>query len=125
MPVVKTYIKKTTRGAVVKIVGTGTTTINLTTDLLATGTDQSVTGTPEVQISGLYLSADAGGAPVTITRNSVDALQLFGNLNWYDMQDLSFTENPTSNIVIDMGTTGGTLILILKKIGGYSATSTF
>jgi hypothetical protein len=125
MPVVKTYIKKTTRGAVVKIVGTGTTTINLTTDLLATGTDQSVTGTPEVQISGLYLSADAGGAPVTITRNSVDALQLFGNLNWYDMQDLSFTENPTSNIVVDMGTTGGTLILILKKIGGYSVTSTF
>lgn len=69
----KTVLKLTETAAVVKVVGTGATTIELATDLLSS--TQIVSGSPTVAIG--YLQWSSAGA-LTITRNGVTLYELAG-----------------------------------------------
>lgn len=121
MPVTTTYIKKTTTTAVVKFVGDGTATVNLATDLLAA--QQTLTGEPvKVHISGVLFSTQTTNN-VKITRNSIDVLSLYGNGDWH-IDGFSLTENEASNVTVNLGS-GGSVILELKKVGGYTSGPVF
>ena len=118
----KTVIAKSNSRAVVKVnsataTGADTGTITLATDLLFTdgsGTAE-VASTPKVNITKVYYSVPSGGY-VTITRNGVIVATLWG----HDTIDgFGFAENNTSNIDIAFSG-GGTIILELAKVGGYS-----
>lgn len=113
----KTILKNTPIHTVIKIMGAGTETINLATDLLYTN---QTAGTPTVNVSAIHWSV-AGSTEATITRNSVVQWRLVGAFshNFNGFSDIS--EN-TANIVVTIPAGGGTVILELLKINGYGNT---
>jgi hypothetical protein len=125
MPVVTTFLKKTHGEVVVKVAGTPATTpsstINLTTDLLATG--QEVDGaTQTVNIVGVTWTG-ASASVVTITRNNVTVMTLqadaAGALEFGGQMMLPDTTSNTSPIVVTVSGTQAECWLRLRKVGGY------
>jgi hypothetical protein len=112
-------IKLTPIEAVVKVYGAGATTINQSTNLnLASET----VSTPIVDIVGIWYSViDATGN--TIVRgtdtlwNFPTGAQQFQFDTWADTLDRS------SNITVNIGAGGGTVVLKLTKKGGYGDSS--
>jgi hypothetical protein len=107
-------LKLTPISAVIKVFGAaGSATIALATTLkLASET----IGTPKVDINGIHASVLGNS---TIVRNS-ETLWTLGTYpiswrfeNWCDNQD------DTSDIVVTLGTGGGTIVLELTKKDGY------
>lgn len=116
MAVTTVYIKKTTTTAVVKFVGDGTATVNLSSDLFAQ--NQGLSGDPvKVHISGVLFSTQTTNN-VKVTRNSIDVLSVYGNGDW-NIDGFSLTEQEASNISVNLGS-GGSLVLELKKVLGYT-----
>lgn len=111
------FIKKTHNSAVVKVVATAagdTATINITDDLLFG--DQTVSS-PKVNVARATYSVSSSG-DVTVTRNSVPIFKFFG----HDEFPYASSEQNTHNIVVTFNTSaGGTLVLELSKVNGFSA----
>lgn len=122
MAATKTVIQKSNTRAIVKIVGTAaadTATISLATDLLFTdgaGTAE-VASSPKANITKVYYSVSSSG-DVSVVRNSVPVLKLFGHDT---IEGFGLAEQNGSDIVVTFTTSaGGTIILELAKISGYS-----
>jgi hypothetical protein len=114
----KSILKLTETLAIVKIVGAGTETINLSTELLSP--TQIVSGTPTVGIN--FVQWTTGGT-IMVRRNSVDVLQLYTNTGGFDLSGnggMIDATNGTHNIEVVV-TTGGTCFLTLRKISGYAS----
>lgn len=92
------------------------TTTSYESDVASPG--QAV-GTPLVNISGFQYTL---GNSATVVRNSVTVANLFGN--WWGMNDqgrgFGFAEQNDRDIVLTSVTSGGTLIIELSKISGFS-----
>lgn len=83
--------------------------------LLAYG--QIISGTPKVNIARCRYSVSSAGS-VSVSRNSVVTLKLFG----HDEIECPTSENNTHPIVTLFSTTaGGTLIMEVTKVEGFSA----
>lgn len=109
-------VKKTTTTAVLKFVGNGSTTISLSADLFAA--QQSLNGdTLKVHVAGVLYSSQTTNN-IKIIRNSVEVLSLYGNGDW-NIDGFSLTEQESSDITVDLGS-GGTVIIELKKVSGYT-----
>lgn len=114
-----TVLKNTPTHAVVKVWGTaGAATITLATDLKLA--NQTAT-TPVVNITGIVAACVATSGN-TIVRNSNVLWNLpqffkWRSEGWADNQD------NTSNIVVTLGTGGGTIVLELAKNSGYGDTA--
>jgi hypothetical protein len=112
-----TIIGRKHNHATIKVVGTAasdTATIDLDT-LISTG--QTVDGTPKVNLARARYSVSSSG-DVTVTRNSVTVLKLFG----HDEIECPTPEQNTHDIVVTFNNSaGGTIILEVAKVGGYSA----
>ena len=121
MPVTKTVLKKTPQVAVVKLVGSGSSTIDLDVDLKTI--DESFLGyaNANVNISGVMWSF-SGADSLTIARNSTTVMVLYGNDNWTFNQQYGFTDtsNNNSNIVCTLSGSGGTVFVTLSKTQGYT-----
>jgi hypothetical protein len=110
---------KLTEGvAIVKISGAGAATISLATDLLSP--TQVISGTPTVGIGQLQWSLRG---TADIIRNAVTVMELQNDSGWFDLNGnggmLDSTQG-TSDIEVNI-TTGGTIFLTLRKIGGYAS----
>lgn len=116
MPVVRTVLKKVRQQAIVKMVGSGTSTITSLDLKLA---DETV-DQPNVQmtITGAMWSTD--NSPIIISRNGTDIMYLNGNDNWSLTQSLGFsdTSNINSNISVAMPA-NSTIYLHLSKPAGF------
>jgi hypothetical protein len=116
MPVVRTVLKKVRQQAIVKMVGSGTSTITSLDLKLA---DETV-DQPNVQmtITGAMWSTD--NSPIIISRNGTDIMYLNGNDNWSLTQSLGFsdTANINSNISVAMPA-NSTIYLHLSKPAGF------
>lgn len=112
----KTIMKLTEGVAIVKISGSGSSTITLNTDLLSP--TQIIQGTPTVGIGQIQWSLRG---TADITRNSVNVFELQNDSGWFDLNGnggmLDATQG-TSDIVVNI-TTGGTVFLTLRKLSGY------
>lgn len=114
----KSIIKLTETLAIVKIVGAGTETISLATDLLSP--TQVVSGTPSVGVNFIQWTT---GGNIMIQRNSLDVFQLYTNTGEFDLSGnggFIETTNSTHDIVVTV-TTGGTCFLTLRKLSGYAS----
>lgn len=114
----KTIIKVTPNAAVVKIWGTaGSATIDLNVDLLTT-LETSPIAAPTVHINGItaYCLSASGNL---IVRNSKTLWEL-GNVpvNWR-FEGWCDNMEPTSDIVVTLGASGGVIVLELTKKGGF------
>ena len=116
MPVIRTVLKKVRQQAIVKMVGSGTSTITSLDLKLA---DETV-DQPNVQmtITGAMWSTD--NSPIIISRNGTDIMYLNGNDNWSLTQSLGFsdTSNINSNISVAMPA-NSTIYLHLSKPAGF------
>lgn len=116
MPVVRTVLKKVRQQAIVKMVGSGTSTITSLDLKLA---DETV-DQPNVQmtITGAMWSTD--NSPIIISRNGTDIMYLNGNDNWSLTQMLGFsdTSNINSNISVVMPA-NSLIYLHLSKPAGF------
>lgn len=98
--------------------GADTATIALATDLLHTdGLEITQTAnSPKVNITRIWYSVPSSGY-VTITRNSVIVATLYGHDT---IDNFSLAENNGSDIGVAFSA-GGTVILELAKVSGYSS----
>lgn len=125
MPVVKTVMKKTHQEAIVKVAGTAdTSTINLTTDLLASG--QVLDGaTQSVNIVGVMWSGAPTGQ-IQIRRNNVVIKTMIADsadYHDYSGQDMCPENiNNTFPIVVVVSGAQAECWLKLRKVGGYKTT---
>lgn len=112
----KTILKKTPIHCVVKATGTTTAaeTIALATDLLHTN---ETAGTPKVNISAIHWSVPTS-ATATIVRNS-NTLWVLTGAHSIDFNGFSDNTENLSDIVINIPSAGGTVIVELVKVGGY------
>lgn len=124
MAVTKTILKASENETVVKVQGTsGTATINIATDILAS--TQVLDGsTQTVDIIGLGWSGAAGGV-VQVKRNSVViTTRVVDNSGYAEFrgQDIpaETTEN-TSNIDVVISGAQAECWLVLRKVGGYKS----
>lgn len=115
----KTVLKLTPIHAVVKIVGSGSATISLATDLLRSN---EVAATPVVNISGIYWSIPASGQNATISRNSVVQWDLAGSYH-QEFSGFADVDANTTDIVVAIPAGGGTVIVELVKVNGFGNTS--
>jgi hypothetical protein len=119
MTTTATVIKLGRLDAAVKWIGTGASAVTCALATALLRSDETL-GTPQVNIHAMYWSTTATNV-ITITRNSVVLYYLSGSgelrLEGFD----DATQN-TSDIVVDLGAGGGTLILDVRKIQGYPAT---
>lgn len=99
--------------AVVKVTGTGTATIALSS---LKKTDETL-GTPLVNVHALKWTTGTTGT-IVITRNSqpLYSLQLTGDFTLDSSND---STNQGSDFSVDLGTAPSTLILYLKKMAGF------
>ena len=120
MAALKQVISKSGSRAVVKITNNisgaadDAATITLATDILGNG--QSVQGTPTANITKIWYSAPSSSY-VEIKRNSVIVATLYGHDT---ISEFGFSENNTSDIVVNLKA-GGTVIIEIAKLSGYSA----
>lgn len=114
----KTILKLTETEAVVKISGTGTETINLSTDLLSS--TQALQGTLKVGVTFLQWTT---GESITLTRNSVVVMKLFTNTGEFDLGgNGGFADYTQSDQNIAVTIAGdGVIFLTLRKAGGYKS----
>ena len=121
MAVTKTVLKKTPQTAVVKLVGSGTATIDLDVDLKTA--DESFLGyaNANVNVAGILWSL-GGTDSLTIARNSTTTMVLYGNDNWTLNQQWGFTDtaNNQANIACTLSGSGGTAFVTLSKTQGYT-----
>lgn len=114
----KTVLTKTETLAVVKITGAGSETIDLSTDLLSI--TQVLNGTLKVGINFIQWTT---GGNVTIVRNGVTIFDLYTNTGNFDLSAhggcVEYTQGD-QNIVVTI-TGGGTVLLTLRKAGGYDS----
>lgn len=111
-----TVLQKNRVSATIKVTGTGSQTITLAS---LARTDETV-ATPKVDIHEVMFAGNQT-AKTLITRNSVDVLALTGTGHW-EFNGMALSENNGSDIVVNIGDTNGTVILVLKKIKGYAPT---
>lgn len=123
MAVTKTILRNTNLETVVQVGGTsGSATITLNSDLVASSQALTAGGTPTVNITGYMVSGLLTSA-ITVTRNSVNQMTFAPeNSGTFDFQGQGFaqTQNNTSDIVVTIGAVEGHLILKLRKVDGYS-----
>jgi hypothetical protein len=75
-------------------------------------------GVSKVNINKVYYDTDVTGG-IQITRNSVDVLSFTRSGIW-QFDGFSLSENNTSDIVVTLsGTFASTLIIEVRKVGGY------
>lgn len=121
MPVSKTILKKTPQTAVVKLVGSGSATIDLNADLKTA--DESFLGyaNANVNIAGIVWSL-GGSDSLTIARDSTTTMVLYGNDNWTLNQQWGFTDtaNNQANIACTFSGSGGTAFITLSKTQGFT-----
>ena len=118
MAITKTILKKVRQQAIVKLVGDGSSTIDIKNDLkLADETLDSAN--VRVNINSIYFNTETG--PITLSRNGANVYVLFGSDNWFFTQATGFsdTQNNTSNVTITIPSSGGTVILGLTKESGF------
>lgn len=109
-----TIIKNTPIHVVVAITGGGeTTTVNLNETLK---TSMQVPTTPVVNIGAIHWSIPSGNA--TIARNSI-TLWTLSLSDYLGFDGFSDNRENTSNIIVTLPESGGTVILELLKISGY------
>jgi hypothetical protein len=111
---VQTVLKNTHTEAVVKITGTGTASIPLSS--LAFGDETYTAAKASVEIRKVWVSQPPT-QEVTVTRNSVAVLQLFGSA---ELSDDQYKISDQASQDISVVTAGdGTVILTLRKSGGF------
>jgi hypothetical protein len=111
---VQTVLKNTHTETVVKITGTGTASIPLAS--LAFGDEVYTAANAQVNIRKVYQSAPPTQETI-VTRNSVAVLQLYGNTEVFDE---AYVISDQGSKDISVTTAGdGTVILVLRKAGGY------
>lgn len=111
MAIVKTIIKNTHLEAVVKFVGTGTSTLTLAELKLALET----AGAYAVDIVRAQYATQPT-TKISVTRNAVDVLQVFGGGTIEPGGRLA-EQNTQDIVVTSVG--DGTLLLTLRKVGGF------
>jgi hypothetical protein len=117
MPVVRTLLKKVRQQAVVKMVGSGSSTITSLDLKLA---DETV-DQPNVQmnITGMMWTTP-GALPIVVSRNSSDILYLNGNDNWSLTQTFGFSDTSNTNANISVALpANSTIYLHLSKPAGF------
>lgn len=111
---VQTVLKNTHTETVIKITGTGTASIPLAS--LAYGDEVYTAANAAVEIRKAWVSQPPT-QEVTVTRNSVAVLQLFGSA---DLHDDQYKISDQASKDISVVTAGdGTVILTLRKSGGF------
>ena len=119
MAIVKQVLKKVRQQAVVKVVGSGTITLDL--DELSLSDETLDRPNVKVNVTGLMWSTtDSASAPIVINRDGVALMYLHGNDNWSmsQMFGVSDTANNYANIQI-VPPNNCTLYLHLTKEAGY------
>ena len=114
MPITKTLITNSPSRSVFKITGTADAeniTIALA-DMIHTNSGTAVTPT-KANITKVWYSVSSSGA-VTVTRNSVVVLKLFGH-DTIDNFGLA-EQNNQSAVVAFAGSAGGTIIIEFSKV---------
>lgn len=77
-----------------------------------------VSGQSKVNINKVYYDTDVTGG-ITITRNSIDVLSFTRSGIW-QFDGFSLSENNTDDIVVTLsGAFSSTLIIEVRKVGGY------
>ncbi len=118
----KRILKQTETLTVVKVWGTNTTeTISLNSDLLSS--TMAIDGTPRANIAFVTCYTDPNPADkVTITRNSVPVLILYGvdQIDFSGNFGISEDTENASNLVITITGSGG-VYLNLRKVSGYAS----
>lgn len=123
----KSIIKVSDTEAIVRIAGkdTAAVTINIATDILST--NQTVSGTPTVTITGVQWAGEPG-AIYKVDRNGTRIVTpLADNGNFIDFMGTAFppeNTNSTSNIDVTIVTAAGAAVqgelwLRLRKVSGY------
>lgn len=113
-----TILKLTNISAVCSISGTGAATIALATDLLKAG---ETAATPKVDIKAIW-GACVSGTGNTIVRNSHTLWDLTNIPFHFQFDGWNDNRDRTSDIVVTLGASGGTIILELIKKDGYGLT---
>ena len=122
MAVTKTILRNTNLETVVQVGGTsGSATITLNSDLVASSQALTAGGTPTVNITGYMVSGLLTSA-ITVTRNSVNQMTFAPeNSGTFDFQGQGFaqTQNNTSDIAVTIGGVEGHVIIKIRKVSGY------
>ena len=116
----KAVLKLTETSAVVKVTGTGATTINLDTDLLSP--TQVLSGTVARRVGISFIQYSTGGN-IIISRNGVNVFELHNNTGTFDLAGYGGCSDYTDanqNIVVTI-TGGGTMLIALRKDAGYDS----
>lgn len=123
MAVTKTILRNTNLETVVQVGGTsGTATITLNSDCLASSQALTAGGTPTVNITG-YMVTGLLTSAITVTRNAVNIATFAPeNSGTFDFQGQGFSQNQqnTYDIGVTIGTAEAHIILKLRKVDGYS-----
>ena len=118
----KRILKQTETLTVVKVWGTNITeTISLNSDLLSS--TMTIDGTPRANIAFVTCYTDPNPTDkVTITRNSVPVLILYGvdQIDFSGNFGISEDTENASNLVITITGSGG-VYLNLRKVSGYAS----
>jgi len=121
MPITKTILKKVRQQSVIKLVGSGTSTIDLNSDLRLS--DETFLGysNANVNIHTILWTMSNSTSPVSIVRNGVTVWELYGNDNWLLSQTMGVVDNAnnSSNIQVTIPAPGGSVVLGLTKATGY------
>jgi hypothetical protein len=124
MAVTVTVLKNSHKDAIVKVSGTSATgTIDIST-LLSDNQALTVGGTPTVSITGFHVNA-LSGATVTVTRNSVDILNIPGpNIDTVQFNQYGFVDNieDDQDIAVAIAGAAAQIYLFLRKTDGFSST---
>jgi len=121
MALSKNVVQVTPREVIIKYVGSGTDTIDLTT---LTSINQTVDGTPFVAIIGITTSLP-NAASMVLTRNSVEVFRVHESYEFQTDGIITAVvdEQGKYNIVVNITGGDGTAFLRLRKISGYSVVS--
>jgi hypothetical protein len=116
-------LKKVRQQAVVRLVGDGTSNLDLADIALDDETfDRS---NSRVTINSIVFSNGSTSAPITVTRNSNLLMQLFDTDQWMMsmMHGVVEDQDANANISITIPSPGGTVIIGLTKAEGYTPPS--
>lgn len=124
MAVIARVISKSLVDVYVKVSGIdGTSTLNLTTDLLC-GSDELDGKTPEVNVMALFWTGDLGGL-ITIDRNNERLYSVqtntVGNISLTENGFCPDNVNNTSDLKFTINSAQCELWVKLKKVAGFKA----
>jgi hypothetical protein len=126
MPITTTILKNTKQQTIIKIVGDGSTNIDLPNLAISSDTID-VQANLNVPITNLVWSApDVTFAPIIIKRPQTavaNVYMLYSSDTWSLSQSygISDTTNASSNIYVTMPASGATLFMTLSKPAGFIA----